>query len=215
MSVKVLMRRPGPKIGSIIPQSTPSVSSLPGLKTMFSNLGDKLSSAFATRKSASDGPLSFIEKVGEFVSRNAPSVDPITVMSLMSAAKVPTLVALGVAAAAGIVYLAYKLYKHFTEKGARETIEVIVKDLRNVAPDIFNVPGWAEQIEADVTAAVNSGPEEMINKIAAIKATLLEKQKATAPKNLGSGINMFIQPHRHIPTNLHSIHGHGAGLMTI
>lgn len=213
MSVKILMRRPGPSLGSVLSQpSPPPVSSLPTFKNILTGLGDKISSAFATRKSASGDALSFVEKVGEFIARNVPSIDPITVMNLMSAAKVPALAALGVAAAAGIVYMAYRLYKHFTEKGARETIETIMKDLRDTAPDVFNVPGWAEQIEEDVTTAVGAGPEEMINKIAQIKNTLIEKQRATAPKNIGAGLNVFgALPY---PVQMKGTSVRGGGLMT-
>lgn len=213
MSVKILMRRPGPQIGStILPSSAPTVSSLPSIKNILAGVGSKISSAFATRKSASGEALSFVEKVGEFIARNVPSVDVSTVIGLMSAAKIPVLAALGVAAAGGIVYLAYKLYKHFTEKGAKETIATIMKDLRDIAPDIFNVPGWAEQIETDVAAAVESGPEEMINKIADIKTTLLEKQRATSPKNIGAGINVFAGELPY-PAQIRGMGG--AGLMTI
>jgi hypothetical protein len=156
-----------------------------------------------TRKSASGEALTFAQKVSEFIARNAPKVEPGAVMDILQKAKTPLLVTLGVTAAAGLIYLAYKLYKHFTEKSARETVETIMADLRNVAPDIFNVPGWEAQVETDVMNAVTSGPENMVNEIARIKATLIDKQQKTNPRGMGAGINMF--PGTHC----------GAGVMTV
>jgi len=196
------MRRPSPVSSVPIGSSNNIISSLAGLT---SSLGEKISSAFATRKSASGDALGFAERVGEFISRNVPSIEPGVVMDLMLRAQTPLLIALGVTAAAGIVYLAYRLYKHFTEKNAKDTINTIMEDLRNIAPDVFKVEGWSEQIEADVADAVTAGPEEMIKRIAEIKTKIFEKQHATDPKKIGGGINVFRK----------SSNARGAGLMTI
>lgn len=218
MAVKVLMRRPGPSIGSL-PIGGPSnaVSAIDGLKGMLSGAADKIA-RFASgtdfaRKSASGEALSFTEKVGEFIARNAPHIEPGAVAELLMKAKTPLLITLGVTAAAGLVYLAYKLYKHFTEKSARETVETIMADLRNVAPDILTVPGWEDQVKEDVWKAVNSGANNMVNEVARIKATLLDKQQKTNPKGMGAGINMF--KHTPIPRIRATPRGKGAGMMTI
>lgn len=213
MAVKILQRRPGsrisglsgprrlfsghsslPELGPHIPYPEPPskvVSSLSALKGLLSGVSESAASAMQHRRAADDMPLSFFERVNEFIARNAPNIEPGAVMDTLSKAKVPILVTLGVAAAAGLGYLAYRLYKHFTAKSAQETITTIMEDFRSVAPSIFEVSGWPEQIKADVTAAVNAGPEEMVKRVAEIKATLISKQQKTDPKRGGGGINVF------------------------
>lgn len=189
--VKVLMRRPRPV--SSVPDLSPAavVGSLGGLG---SRLKDAVGSAFATRKSADDGPLSFISRVREFIARNGPDIDLSFIISALSGLKTPIMITLGVAAVAGLVYLAWKLYKHFTTGGAANAVDTIMADLKSIAPDLFGVPGMEESVADKVANAVESGPEEMVKQVAEIRADVMAKQHKTDPARVGSGIDYF-KPH--------------------
>ena len=186
--VKVLMRRPRPVSSVPSFNPTPIIGSLGGLGN---RLKEVVGSAFATRKSADDGPLSFVSRVREFIARNGPDIDLSFVINALAGLKTPVMVTLGVAAVAGLVYLAWKLYKHFTTGGAANAVDTIMADLKSLAPDLFEVPGMEDSVEDKVANAVESGPEEMVKQVAEIRADVMANQHKTNPARVGSGIDYF------------------------
>ena len=191
--IKVLMRRPG-AVSSVQPAAGNHIVS--SLGALGNRLSDAAASAFATRKSADGGPLSFISKVCEFIARNGPDIDLSFIVNALAGLKTPILITLGVAAVAGLVYLAWKLYKHFTAGGAASATKTIMEDLQSIAPDLFGVPGMPEAIADQVSAAVQAGPTEMVREVAEIKADVMQKQHKIDPGRAGSGINYFGERHR-------------------
>jgi hypothetical protein len=190
MAVKTLRRIPQ---GSIHINPAPTQASLGILRGGLTDIGARVASALATRKSADGGPLSIGERVQEFIARNAPNItiDPTFVFDTLKKMKTPIIAALGIAAVAGLVYLSYRLYKHFTAPKANEAANTMMADLHNLAPDVFAIDGWEAAVRSRVEAAVNAGPEGMVEQLAQIKAELQEMQHKTKPEALGAGINMF------------------------
>jgi|ERR1700744_1674967 len=154
---------------------------------------ESVESIFAARKSASGGPLTVAERVGEFIARNKPNlnIDTSAIASIASKLKVPGLALLGVAFVAGVSYLAYKLYRKWSDSNAEAAINKIMEDLKSTAPDLFKIPGWADQVRNEVIEAVSSGNDvAMTEKILQIKTAVVEKQNSMG-KPVGAGIDLF------------------------
>lgn len=166
----------------------------PPVGEIFRDARESVSSAFLHRKTADGGPISFLSRIKEFVARNKPniSVDWTKVSDVLEKIKAPTFIILGVAFIAGVSYLAYRLYKNFSENKAKETIDKIMKDLEETSPDLLKVHGWRQSVRNEVAGAVLSGNENtMIDKIMKIKEKIIEHQNTINPQNTGNGIDLF------------------------
>lgn len=188
-TVKVLMRK-----SKLDPR--PFVQMVPNIEprnSMLDSLTDRFKSMFATRKSASGGPLTIAERVGEFIARNKPNIDinMSDLVATLSNLKVPALAIVGIAFVSGLAYLAYKLYKNWSAGKAEETVNKIMKDFEESTPNLLEVPGWYDKVRNEVVDAVNSGDEkEMVERIASIKNSLIEKQQSMGG-HIGGGIDLF------------------------
>lgn len=190
MSVKVLQRRTrlGPSAGiSMLPNLNPDppVSYAP-VPSIF----QRIDALFPHRKSPDLTPLSFADRVREFIHFKKPNIDLSAITPILEKLKVPGLVLAGVAFVAGIAYLAYKLYTNWSAKKAEETVNKIMADLESTAPELMAIDGWRDKIRAEVVSAVNSGEEGMVTTIANIKTDIIEKQKSMGAK-VGAGIDLF------------------------
>lgn len=168
----------------------------------------RIDKSFPHRKSADGEALSFIDRIKEFIHFKKPNIDLPPVGEMLQKLKVPGLVILGVSFIAGLIYLAYKLYKNYSAQKAEDTINKIMADLVETAPDLMKLPGWSEKIRAEVEYAVTSGSENsMVEEIARIKTSVIDKQKSMGAK-VGSGIDLFrSQP----MTYKHILRGYGSG----
>jgi hypothetical protein len=145
------------------------------------------------RKTAEGAPLTIMEKIREFIVQNKPNItaDPSAIIAAAKRVKMPLLAVAGVAFIAGVSFLAYKLYKHWSEGKANETIAKIMKDIEASTPDLLRMDGWREQIHQEVSDAVHAGsPEEMTKRITEIKTAVIEKQRSSG-KAVGAGIDLF------------------------
>lgn len=203
MSVKILQRRTrlSPTSGiSMVKNMDPPVTYNP-----IPNILGNIDRAFPHRKSVDGAPLSLLDRVKEFIHFKKPNINLANVGDVLQRLKVPGLVLLGVAFVAGLVYLAYKLYRNWSDKKAAETVDKIMADLRETAPSLMEVPGWFEKVRAEVEAAVYSGDEtQMVESIAKIKTEIIEKQKSIGEK-VGAGIDLFAESPR-----IHTRIGRGA-----
>lgn len=205
MSVKILNRtrlgRPTsvPVLATIrLPSGGPSARLGPVRNVGFA---DKMSTVFrafsdgGTRKTADGAPPSILEKIREFITQNVPkfSGDTQFVSDLVQKLKVPAIAALGIAFVGGLAYLAYRLYKHHTQKNVDSTVSAVMADIQSTTPDLLKIPGWADTIRAEVTAAASAGgdPAAFVEKIAAIKSAVIAHQKSINPSRVGSGFNMI------------------------
>ncbi len=219
MSVKVLMRRPGPGAASAAALSPPPQTSL--YNTITGRLSDLFTAASRARKPASGEPLSVLSRIKEFFVFNAPHVNIPTerLAELVSKVKMPLIAALGVAAVAGIAFLVYKLYKHFNERSPEQLkqrreklINDFMMDIKAVAPDLVKVEGWFQSIEREVLAALDTDDEaEIVARLAKIKEAAIEHQANTAGKDsVGGGIDFFARersrkrPQRPVRPNVHA-----------
>lgn len=194
MSVKVLLRR-----SKLSPTHT--IQMLPNLapenKMILGNIG----SFFPHRKSASGDALSVAERISEFIHFNKPNINLGSLSPILQKLKVPGLILVGVAFVAGLAYLAYRLYTNWSEKKANETINKIMKDFEESTPELLKLPGWYDQIRAEVAEAVHSKNEEyMIEQITKIKTSIIEKQKSMGHA-VGSGIDLFEDHSYYLPTS--------------
>lgn len=190
MAVKVLHRR------SKLSPST-GISMLPNLSLdppanygPSQSIFQRVDALFPHRKSPDLAPLSFVDRVREFIHFKKPNVDLSAITPMLEKLKVPGLVLAGVAFVAGITYLAYKLYTNWSAKKAEDTVNKIMGDLESTAPELMAIDGWRDKIRAEVVSAVNSGEEGMVATIANIKADIVEKQKSMGSK-VGGGIDLF------------------------
>lgn len=153
---------------------------------------EDLSIAASRARKPAEGTLSFLDRVREFIHFNAPKAPLSSIMSTLSHAKMPILVSLGVAAAGGLAYLAYKVYQNRDE--IPSAINKIMEDIRETVPDLVQVQGWAQSIRNEVTSIVDKfadAPSKLISKIAELKATVMNHQSTINPENMGGGVNMI------------------------
>ena len=212
--VKVLMRN-----SKLDPR--PFVQMVPNIEprnSMLDSLTDRFKSMFATRKSASGGPLTIAERIGEFIARNKPNIDidmPSLVTTLANL-KVPALAILGIAFVSGLAYLAYKLYNNWSASKAEETVNKIMKDFEETTPDLLDIPGWYDQVRNEVVAAVNTGNEkDMVERVAAIKNSIMEKQQSMGGR-VGGGIDLidsYANGRGIVPMEIYQPIAHGAGVV--
>lgn len=212
MSVKILQRRThAPMMRGAPPMS----SSIPGiLNSKWNAFKEGLSPLFANasraRKSADPEGHSVPDRIREFFFQNAPTIasniDMDTIGEITSKLKMPLLVTVGIAAAAGLAYLVYKLYTN--RASIASTIDNVMQDLKSVAPDLTKVEGWADNIKQEVTSALSSdSPATALEKLVKIKDAVMGHQKSISG-HVGSGINHLRErPSRHP-------RGRGAGLKT-
>lgn len=191
-------QKPGHMVQSFLQNLLPSPEGLrnnPTVESMRQGIEDLAIVASRARKSADpDVPLSFIDKVREFIHFNAPKVDLGEISEMLGRAKLPLLAVLGVTAAAGIAYLAYKAYHNRGNIGA--IVSKLMDDIKATAPDVMKVPGWFESVRTHISDAVNSladSPAKLINKLAKIKEEMINHQSQIAPA--GSGINLCAKRH--------------------
>jgi len=190
MSVKILHRRSklAPSSGITLMNMDP-----PAKYNALPNLFDRIDKAFPHRKSADGGPLSVLDRIKEFIHFKKPDIDMGSVGDILQKLKVPGLVLLGVAFVGGLIYLAYKLYRNWSDKKAEDTINTIMKDFANTAPELLEVPGWQEKVRNEVADAVYSGNEQtMVESITKIKSAIVEKQQSLG-KKVGAGIDLFLE----------------------
>lgn len=188
MSVKILQRRSklSPSHGSVIMNLDPPVKYNP-----LPNIITRIDNAFPHRKSVDGAPLGFLDRIKEFIHFKKPNIDLSQIKDIAQKLKIPGLVILGVSFIAGLIYLAYKLYKHFTPEKVNETIDSIMADFMETAPQLMQIPGWAEKIREEVRLAVESGDQsKMVEEIARIKTSIIEKQESLG-ENVGKGIDLF------------------------
>lgn len=211
MSVKTLRRITQQQRNIVAGTDTVAQSSVLG--RLFGSAGDEgaefLYRIGRHRKSADDLPLSTIDRIKESIVFNAPALasamDKGTIMNLLSKLKLPIMITLGIAAIASIAYLAYRLYGHYTAKKKQETIDAIMKDIEATAPDLVNVPGWRESIRNEVDEATSSkDAQHMVERVAAIKASVIKHQQTINPNNVGSGINIY----KHLPMHDYPVYVH-------
>lgn len=164
----------------------------PTVESMRQGFEDLAISAARARKPADPNiPLGFLDKVKEFIHFHAPKVNMGLLSDMLSRAKGPLLATLGVAAAAGLAYLAYKIYKNRHEiPGA---VNKLMEDIRSAAPDLLKVQGWAESIRKNISDTLHEyadDPSKLVNKLAQLKNTILGHQTSIAP--VGQGINIIV-----------------------
>jgi hypothetical protein len=132
--------------------------------------------------------------VKEFITRAVGhEIDTSFILDALRSVKTPLIVTIGIAAVAGLVYLAYKLYKNWNPSLVKNTLETIMADIRDIAPSIVGVPGWLEEIRARVSGIISGSkddPAAMVSQLAEMRADLMDKQARTNPKAAGSGIDM-------------------------
>lgn len=104
--------------------------------------------------------------------------------------KLPAIATVGVAAAAGLAYLVYKVYTN--RESISDAVKKFVEDMKSVAPDLTKIPGWIDSIKTEVLNAFNSdNPASALEKLVRIKDAILGHQKSMNHTNIGSGINFF------------------------
>ncbi len=216
MSVKILRRTHAP----LMRPAPAASSSLPGLfSSKVNDIRDRFASMFTqasrARKSADPEGFSVPDRIREFFFQNAPSIasgiDMEKIGEMVKGLKLPLLVAVGVAAAAGIAYLVYKLYTN--RATIAESVDSVMNDLKSVAPDLTKIDGWADSIKKEVTDAFASGnPNTAFERLVKIKDAVMGHQHSISG-HVGSGINHLVrqnstrryyQPRR--------LQGRGAGL---
>lgn len=204
MSVKILRRTHAPLMR---PAPGPMSTSIPGLiSSKFGEIKSAISPLFSTtvsnvsraRKSADPEGFSVPDRIREFFFQNAPTIaanmDMDKIGEITSKLKMPLVVTIGIAAAAGLAYLVYKLYTN--RATIAETVDNIMKDLKSVAPDLTKVEGWAESIKKEVSDALSgNSPDSALEKLAKIKDAVMGHQKSMTGA-VGSGINFLREPRR-------------------
>jgi hypothetical protein len=155
------------------------------------------SQASRARKSADPGGFSVPDRIREFFFQNAPNIardiDMDKIGEIAGKVKMPLLVTVGIAAAAGLAYLVYKLYTN--RASIASTIDNVMQDLKSIAPDLTKVEGWAENIKKEVTDALSTdSPATALEKLVKIKDAVMGHQKSITG-NVGSGID-FLREHR-------------------
>jgi hypothetical protein len=185
MSVKVLHRR-----SKLSP--THQISLIPNLQeTSPISFAERFGSYFPHRKSASGEPLSIAQRIAEFIHFKKPNIDLGSMYPLLQKLKVPGLVLVGIAFISGLAYMAYKLYKNWSEKKANETVDKIMKDFTDSTPELLHLPGWYDQVKNAVSEAVYSKNDTyMVEQITKIKTSIVEKQQSMGHP-IGSGIDFF------------------------
>ena len=212
MSVKILRRTHAPLMNAPAAQTSTSIPGL--LRSKFNEVRNSLSpivnQASRARKSADPEGFSAGERIREFIFQNAPKIaqdmDMEKLGEIASKLKMPLVVAVGVAAAAGFAYLIYKLYTN--RATIAETIDNIMADLKSIAPDLSKIEGWAEHVKKEVSEALSShSADTALERIVKIKDAVLNHQVNTSGR-VGHGIN-FLQQSQRRP-----VRGRGAGLKT-
>ncbi len=130
------------------------------------------------------------DRIGEYISTNFPNlgVNAATIGTIASKLKMPLVAAVGVAAAAGLAYLVYKLYTN--RETIPETIRTFMNDVKSTAPDLSKIPGWFESIKNEVSNAVSGkSPATILERLVKIKNAVLGHQTTIAPA--GGSINYF------------------------
>lgn len=193
------------------------LGALGGLKNLItSSVGDYAASH--ARKPADGESLSIASYIKEFITRAAGSeIDSNFILNAVKSIKGPVLAVLGVAAVAGLIYLAYKLYTNWNPAAVQQTIDTIIADLKSIAPSIVAVPGWLNEIRERVVRIVSSdsqqSPIAMVSELADIKADLIDKQKKADPKVAGAGIDMFGRNSQSTPHRLRR-RARGSGMVS-
>lgn len=199
MSVKILRRTHAPLMRPAPPYS----SNLPGL---FSGVASSLKSGLSSllpaatlraRKSADPAGFSVGERIREFIFQNAPSaaqdLDMDKIMEFASKLKMPLVALVGIAAAASIIYLVYKLYTNRASIAA--TIDNMMADLKSVAPDLTRVPGWFDTIKREVVEAFSAdNPASVVERLVKIKDAVIGHQQTIGDGKVGAGINYLLTP---------------------
>lgn len=132
-----------------------------------------------------------VDTIGEFISKKFPgqNINASDVANLASKLKVPLVAAVGIAAAAGLTYLVYKMYKN--RATISETASKFLSDVKATAPDLSRVPGWLDSIKHEVGEALRSdNPASIVERLVGIKNAVLGHQNTIAPA--GAGIDFFI-----------------------
>jgi hypothetical protein len=182
-----------PSMRTFLSNMIPDIKAPAAIESLRQGVEDLAITASRARKSADPTvPLGMIDKVREFIHFNAPKVNLSAITDILSKVKTPLLATLGIAFVAGISYIAYKVYTN--RESIKHAVEQIVKDIKDTAPDLFKVPGWAQSIYDTVSDYVHKyaqEPSKLISKIAEIKDTIMSHQSTINPANMGSGINMI------------------------
>lgn len=114
-------------------------------------------------------------------------VDKTVLLEHLKRLKMPVISAVGIATIAGLAYLAYRLYKarqerHNEDYEEQHATDVVLEDLQNSAPDLFNIPGWAQTIKQKVDEIIKHASEsEFVSKIAQLKSEILNQQHKISP----------------------------------
>lgn len=195
MSVKILRRTHAPFMRAPTPLHTTSVPGLISskLNAVKESLSPLFTQATRARKSADPDGFSVPDRIREFFFQNAPTIasnmDIDKLDEILGKLKMPLVVAIGIAAAASLAYLVYKLYTN--RATIAETIDNVMKDLKAVAPDLTKIEGWADSIKKEVTDALYSNsPDTALERLVKIKDAVLGHQKSMTG-SVGSGINFL------------------------
>lgn len=123
-------------------------------------------------------------------------IDKTVLMTYLQRLKLPLVAIVGVAAVAGLAYLAYRLWNaRRNHQGAAEehkAASMITKDFEDSVPDLI-AAGWGDTIKQGVADIVHSAPEsEFVDRLARFKAELMEKQaKIAEVPHGGSLLNLI------------------------
>jgi len=190
-------------------------SSIPGLisskwNAIKEGMAPFFTQASRARKSADPEGFSVPDRIREFFFQNVPNLaanmDMDKISEISSKLKMPLLVTVGIAAAAGLAYLVYKLYTN--RSSIATTVDNVMTDLKSIAPNLTKVEGWFDTIKKEVTDALSTdSPASALERLVKIKDAVIGHQK-TITGTVGSGIN-FLHDARPRHTR-----GRGAGLRT-
>lgn len=193
------------------PRPQGSVSSL--LYDPYADPGSKLfrGSNFPTLAQSNTPARSdtgILDSVISMISSRASDISMADITTLAAKLKMPVLIILGIAAAAAIIYLVYKVYTNREPIG--RAINEFIEDIKRIAPDLTRIPGWLESIKHKITNAFQSkNPASAVSELAGVKAAVIEHQKTIGP--VGSGIDFFDSLGCH-PKQLPAHSRRGAGL---
>ena len=123
-------------------------------------------------------------------------IDKEAVFGLIKRLKLPIVATIGIAAVAGLTYLAYRLFKSRQEGQPKqsqealkvETVETVMEDLHNIAPGILSIESWRQWAVQKVTDAIGTKTgDQLVEELAKISASLKEKQAQLNPTGGGRG----------------------------